>query len=97
MTSASETPSPRRRRSREAGGVIGLGVAACAACCAGPILAFRGGVTILGFASTAVIGLGGVAIGFVALVSFLVVRRRRAAAPCAVPDGPVRVDLMARC
>lgn len=90
------TSARRPRGIREAGGALGLGVAACAACCAGPILAFLGGVTILGFASTTVVGIGGVAIGLVALVAFLVVRRRRAVAPCAVLGGPTRVDLVAR-
>ncbi len=32
--------------------VLGLGVAACAACCAGPILAFLGGLGVAGLAST---------------------------------------------
>ncbi len=90
------TPSRRCRGMRDAGGVLGLGVAACAACCAGPILAFLGGVSIVGFASTTVIGIAGVVVGLTALVAFLTIRRRRTAASCSVPEGPVQVDLMAR-
>jgi len=81
---------------RDAGGIVGLGVAACAACCAGPILALLGGVSILGFASTTVIGIAGLVVGLSALVAFVTIRRRPSAASCGPPDGPVRVDLMAR-
>jgi mercuric ion transport protein len=75
---------------RDVGGVLGLGAAACAACCAGPILALLGGVSILGFASTTVIGIAGVVVGLAALVAHLVVRRRRTATSCSVPEGPVQ-------
>jgi hypothetical protein len=81
---------------RDAGGVLGFGVAACAACCAGPILAFLGSVSILGFASTAVIGAVGAIVGVSALVAVLAMRRLRASAPCSTNDGPVAVELAPR-
>ena len=81
---------------RDASGVLGLGVAACVACCAGPIVAFLGGTSILGFASTAVIGVAGVIVGTLALVAFLAMRRRRATSLCSTTDGPVPVELVAR-
>lgn len=31
---------------------IGIGVVACAACCAGPVIAILGGITIAGIAGT---------------------------------------------
>lgn len=97
MTAARETTPQRRPRTmRDAGGVLGLGVAACAACCAGPILALLGGLSILGFASTAVIGVAGLIIGALALVALLAMRRRRAAASSARTEGPVPVELMPR-
>lgn len=97
MSASADTVAPERRRGiRDAGGVLAFGAAACVACCAGPLLAFLGGVSILGFASTTVIGVVGVVVGVVALVTFLLVRRRRATASCAAASGPVRVDLMAR-
>ena len=41
---------------------LGLGAAACVACCAGPILAFLGGLGIAGLASTLLIGAAGLLI-----------------------------------
>jgi hypothetical protein len=97
MSTSRDTAGPRRRRGiRDIGGIVGFGAAACVACCAGPILAFLGGISILGFASTTVIGVAGVILGLAALVAFLMVRRRRATAACGAADGPVHVDLMAR-
>ncbi len=75
--------------------VVGLGAAACAACCAGPILAFLGGLGIAGLASTLLIGAIGLLITVAALAAVVVVRRRRSA--CEVPvDGPVVVAIPAR-
>lgn len=69
--------------SRSGLGVLGFGAAACAACCAGPILAFLGGVGVFSIASTALIGWLGLLIVAAALGSWIVVRRRRAS--CAPP------------
>lgn len=75
--------------------VLGIGAAACLACCAGPILAFLGGLGIAGLASTLLIGAGGLLITVVALVAFIVVRRRRTT--CATPEhGPIPVTFSTR-
>ncbi len=77
---------------REGVGLVGLGVAACAACCAGPILAFLGGLTIAGLASTLVIGVAGLAIALVAGTAWFIVRRRRRnACRDGAAGGPVSV------
>lgn len=63
--------------------VVGVGLAACAACCAGPIL---GVLTAIGLGTAAGVGLlgaGALVIGMVA-ATVVVVRRRRldGRAPC---------------
>jgi mercuric ion transport protein len=42
--------------------VLGFGVAACAACCAGPLFAFLGGATAAGLAGTVFVGAVGVVV-----------------------------------
>lgn len=81
--------------SKDGFSILGLGAAACVACCAGPILAFLGGLGIAGVASTLLIGAGGLLITIAAVVAFITVRRRSTA--CASPDdGPVPVSLSTR-
>lgn len=81
-------PSPRR----EGIGLIGLGAAACVACCAGPILAFLGGLTLAGAASTLVIGVAGLALAALAAAAWLIVKRRGRDRCAAAPPGePVSV------
>jgi hypothetical protein len=81
-----------RQAGRGEAGILGLG-AACLACCAGPILAFLGGLGIAGLASTLFIGGAGLAVAAVA-AAFVVVRRR---SRCAVADeSPVAVAAPAR-
>lgn len=76
-------------------GVLGIGAVACLACCAGPILAFLGGVGIAGLASTVVIGAAGLLITVAAVTATVFVRRRRTT--CAVPDdGLVAVTIATR-
>jgi len=74
---------------REGLGLLGLGAAACVACCAGPILALLGGLTIAGLASTLLFGVAGLAVAVVAEASWWAIRRRRAGIPPA--DQPVSV------
>ena len=76
---------------KEGLGLVGLGAAACVACCAGPLLAFLGGLTIAGLASTLLIGAAGLAIAAVAGGGWLAVRRRRARATCAAHPAPVAI------
>jgi len=82
-----ESPNPKASM-----GVLGVGAAACAACCAGPIAGF--------LAATGIASLLGMAIfGFVGLLAVPVVaavlyRRRRRQQACARPSaGPVTVDV----
>ncbi len=58
---------------RDGFGLVGLGVVACVACCAGPILALLGGLTIAGLASTLVIGVAGLAVAVMSAVAWLAV------------------------
>ena len=60
--------------------VLGLGALACIGCCAGPVLAFLGGLSIAGLASTVLIGGAGLVVATAAAVGYLIVRRRRALA-----------------
>jgi hypothetical protein len=70
--------------------VLGLGALACAACCAGPILALLGGITILGIASSYFIGVAGLAIAAAAAIGWFVLRRRRKDS-CNVRQQPVSI------
>ena len=66
-------------------GILGIGVAACVACCAGPILGFLAAVglgTAIGFE---VFGVAGLALALLAMVPIL--RRRRQQAACTPPAG----------
>jgi hypothetical protein len=56
-------------------GILGIG-AVCAACCAGPELAFFGAV---GLAGTALFGVAGAVVVGLALAGWIAVRRRRRA------------------
>lgn len=85
---------------KEGLGLVGVGAAACMACCAGPLLAFLGGLTIAGLASTLLIGAAGLAIAAIAGGGWLAIRRRRVRAiraahhgqPVAVTAPRVRAD-----
>jgi hypothetical protein len=56
-------------------GLVGVGAAACVACCAGPILAFLGGLSVAGLVSAWLIGGAGLLAG--AAAGTLVILRRR--------------------
>jgi mercuric ion transport protein len=73
---------------RDGAAVVGVGVAACAVCCAGPILAFLGAIglgTLLGVAVVGVVGL------VVALLAVPVVLRWRRRRRCSDPVASVPV------
>jgi hypothetical protein len=74
-----------KRRREDGLSLVGVGAAACVACCAGPILAILGGLSLAGLASTLLIGSGGLVIVAAALTALQVTRRRRN--DCPVPDG----------
>lgn len=80
---------------RNGAGVLGLGVAACVACCVGPILAFLGGLGVAGIVSSWFIGGSGFVIAVVAAFAFVAVRSRRArSASAARAAEPVPVQLV---
>lgn len=82
----------KRQRKVEGAGIVGVGVAACAACCAGPVIGFlsaAGLLTAAGFAA-----FGAIALLLLIPVAVWWVRRRRRVAACAVEtEGPVPVTL----
>jgi mercuric ion transport protein len=89
-----------RQEVKRVAGPLGLGVAACAACCAGPVLGVIGGLSLAG--SAVALGLGAtlVAVLLVAVaVVVLAVRRRRRqqASACATRialDEPVAAPVV---
>lgn len=67
--------------------IVGVGAAACAVCCAGPILGFLAAVglgTVVGFA---LFGLVGLSVAVIVGVVFLRRRQRRATACAPTPDS----------
>ncbi len=74
--------------------LIGAGAAACAVCCAGPILGFLAAIGLGTAAGVAVFGAAGLAVGAVGLV-VVVLRRRRRSIPCS-PTVDQPVDLVRR-
>lgn len=84
-----------RQEVKRVAGPLGLGVAACAACCAGPVLGLIGGLSLAG--SAVALGLGATLIAALLLVVAAVVlvlrsRRRHQASACAIGlaiDEPV--------
>ena len=77
---------------KQRAGVIGVGVAACAVCCAGPIVGFLAAIGIGTALGVAVFGVVGLALALLAIVP--VVRRRRQRVMCAAPtDAPVEITL----
>lgn len=72
--------------------ILGVGAAACVACCAGPILGFLAATGLFTAAGTALFG----ATGLLVLIPAAAwhARRRRRASECAVPDDrPIPVTL----
>jgi hypothetical protein len=84
---------------RRFAGPLGLGVAACAACCAGPLLGLIGGLSLAG--SAVALGFGATLIAVllvvVALAVLVVRRRRQQASLCATGiavDEPVAAPVV---
>ena len=76
--------------------MVGVGVAACAVCCAGPILGVLAAIGLGTAAGFAVFGLVGIVVG-AAIAAFVAVRRRRRASSCApVSAEPTPVHLSVR-
>jgi hypothetical protein len=72
--------------------IVGVGAAACVACCAGPILGFLAAIGLGTALGAALFGIGGLAVAMV--VGMLMLRRRRRQATrCEVgsPVTPVQI------
>lgn len=61
---------------RDNAGIVGFGAVACAACCAGPILAFLGGLGAISLGAAALVGSLGLAIAAVGILGFVAWRRK---------------------
>ena len=84
----------RRPPPREGFALLGIGAVACFACCAEPLLAVLGGVTITGVVGTLFAGAAALVLTVAGLIGFaLVHRKRRLAEPTL---DPVPVELTAR-
>lgn len=74
--------------------LVGVGAAACAACCAGPILGFLAAIGLGTAAGIAVFGAAGVVVAVIGLL-FVLRRRRSRAVACEAPR-PVDVAIGSR-
>lgn len=77
---------------KENAAIVGVGVAACAVCCAGPILAVLAAIGLGTAAGFAIFGTLALVVG-AALTAFVVMRRRRRAAACAATETPETVPV----
>lgn len=76
-------------RNKDGAAAVGVATAACAVCCAGPILGFLAALGVAGAISVAALGLvGGV---LVATIGLIVYRRRRGTTACAAEPETVTV------
>lgn len=74
--------------------LVGVGAAACAACCAGPILGFLAAIGLGTAAGFAVFGSAGLVIAVIA--TLYVLRRRRARAASCRASSPAEVEIGSR-
>ncbi len=75
---------------RDAGAVVGVGVTACAVCCAGPILGFLAALGLGTVAGVALFGSFAAIVGAAVIVVMLVRHRRTSAWP-PVETQPVHI------
>ena len=84
-------------KKRDAFSVVGIGVAACAACCAAPILALVGGLSLAGAVGSLFIGVAGLVVALLAGIAYAIVRRQRGQTSCSTaPARPVSVTTPVR-
>ena len=79
---------------RDGATAVGIGVAACAACCAGPILGVLGAIGLGTTVGVLLFGVAGLAIAAIGL-AVLVHRRRRTSTACDPTEAPVAVEMPA--
>jgi hypothetical protein len=79
---------------KENAAIVGVGVAACAVCCAGPVLGVLAAIGLGTAAGVALFGTIAVLVG-AAVTVFVLVRRRRHSAACArtATQAPVPAEL----
>ena len=77
---------------KDSAALVGVGAAACAVCCAGPILGFLVAIGLGTALGVAIWGVGALIVGAVVAVFVLVRRRRRRAVACA-PEGDVNAQV----
>ena len=77
-------------KTKENAAIVGVGVAACAVCCAGPILGVLAAIGLGTAAGFALFGTVAIVIG-AALIAFMLIGRRRRATTCAVTETPETV------
>jgi hypothetical protein len=76
---------------KESAALVGAGAAACAVCCAGPIIGFLTAIGIGTAAGIALFGAIGVAIA-ASGVAIVLGRRRRRSSSCEVAATPVAIE-----
>jgi hypothetical protein len=76
---------------KQGAGLLGIGAAACAACCAGPIIGVLAAAGLLTVATYIVTGLIGLAVAIP--LAILIHRRRKARPECAAAMGSTRLEL----
>lgn len=76
--------------SKDGAAIVGIGAAACAVCCTGPILAFLAAIGLATAAGLALFGVGAIVVG-AAWVALVLVRRRRRARRCSIDAMPFEV------
>lgn len=64
------------RTTKQGVGILGVGVAACAACCAPPVIAFLAAASVGTLIGVALFGVFGLAVAVVAVIAYA--RRQRA-------------------
>jgi hypothetical protein len=77
---------------RQGTALVGAGVAACAVCCAGPILGFLAAIGIGTAAGAMMFGVGALVIG-AGVAALVIVRRRRRVAACTVNEADVPLEM----
>ena len=78
---------------KENAAILGVGVAACAVCCAGPILGVLAAIGLGTAAGVALFGTTALIIGALAVAVVMIRRRRRATTCSPVETEPVAVEL----
>ena len=77
---------------KENASILGIGVAACAACCAGPILGVLAAIGLGTAAGFALFGTIAIVVG-AAIMASVVIRRRRPVQECSSSESSVPVPV----